>query len=290
MKKKNSEFSLYSTKERRIIINTLLSKIQQLNSIFDKSLTAFTHLAELCDQICNIIGCNIYVFDLEGNINAYSIAAKFECPYTERSLQDKKLPSYYFNLFNTMEKPLTGQYEKIPVCTYANVKICEFDDRYFSLYPVYLNCKKIAGLLLIRYGTNFSQTDNILCEYASAIIYLDLFQQKQLEIQQKSLEQAAVKLAVGSLSFSELRSVSAILEQLDGLEGCIFLNKIAEQCFSTHSTVSGALKKLEAAGVISTKSQGVKGKYVKITNQKLYEEVYITEKQYRKKKQKNSKR
>ncbi len=260
-----------------------------MNSIFNKSLTAFTHLAALCDQMCNIIGCNIYVFDLEGNIIAYSIASKFECPYTELSLQEKKLPSYYFNLFHTMETSMTGQYEKIPVCTYANVKVCEFNDRYFSLYPIYLNCKKIAGILLIRYGTNFSQTDNILCEYASAIICLELFQQKQLDIQQKSLEQVAVKLAVGSLSFSELRSVSVILEQLDGGEGCIFLNKIAEECFSTHSTVSSALKKLEAAGVISTKSQGVKGKYVKITNHKLYEEIYITEKQYRKKKQKKNK-
>ena len=44
----------------------------------------------------------------------------------------------------------------------------------------------------------------------------------------------------------------------------------------------GALKKLEAAGVISTKSKGVKGKYIKITNSRLHEEVYMAEKQYRK--------
>ena len=126
-------------------------------------------------------------------------------------------------------------------------------------------------------------------EYASAIISLEMFQQRQLEIQQKSLEQAAVKLAVGSLSFSELRSVSAVLEQLEGIEGYIFLNSIAEQCYSTHSTVSGALKKLEAAGVISTKSLGVKGKYIKITNQRLYEEVYMAEKEYRRKKKTSKK-
>lgn len=270
-------------------MDTLLPKIQELNSIFNKSLTTFTPLASLCDRMCNIIGCNIYVFDSEGNIFAYSVADKFECPYTERSLKEKKLPSYYFDIFNTMNNAVTGQYEKIPICTYGNVKICEFDDRYFSLYPIYLNYQKTAGMLLIRYGANFSQTDNILCEYASAIISLEMFQQRQLEIQQKSLEQAAVKLAVGSLSFSELRSVSAVLEQLDGTEGHIFLNAIAEQCYSTHSTVSGALKKLEAAGVISTKSQGVKGKYIKITNQKLYEEVYMAEKQYRKRRKSTKK-
>lgn len=264
-------------------MDTLLPKIQELNSIFNKSLTTFTPLASLCDRMCNIIGCNIYVFDSEGNIFAYSVADRFECPYTEQSLREKQLPSYYFDIFDSMGSAVIGQHEKIPVCTYADVKICEFDDRYYSLYPIYLNYQKTAGMLLIRYGTNFSQTDNILCEYASAIISLEMFQQRQLEIQQKSLEQAAVKLAVGSLSFSELRSVSAVLEELDGIEGHIFLNEIAEQCYATHSTVSGALKKLEAAGVISTKSQGVKGKLVKITNQKLYEEIYMAEKQYRKK-------
>lgn len=265
-------------------MNTLLSKIQELNSIFNKSSITFTPLAALCDQMCNIIGCNIYIFDYEGNIFAYSIADKFECPYTERSLQEKRLPSYYLSLFTSTDKAVTDQYEKIPVCTYANIKVCEFDNRYFSLYPIYLNYQKTAGMLLIRYGTHFSQTDNVLCEYASAIISLEIFQQRQLEIQQKSLEQAAVKLAIGSLSFSELRSVSAVLEQLGGSEGQVFLNAIAEKSYSTHSTVSGALKKLEAAGVISTNSQGVKGKHIKITNPRLYEEVYLAEKKYKKKK------
>ncbi len=270
-------------------MNTLLHKIQKLNSIFNKSVTTFTPLAALCDQMCNIIGCNIYVFDSDGHIFAYSIADEFECPYTHLSLQDKMLPTYYFDIFKSMDSAVTDQYEKIPICTYQNIKVCEFDDRYYSIYPIYCNYQKTAGMLLIRYGANFSQTDSILCEYASAIISLEMFQQKQQEIHQKSLEIATAKLAVGSLSFSELRSVSAILEQLDSGEGNIFLNQIAENNFTTHSTVCGALKKLEAAGAISTKSQGVKGKYVKVTNPKLYEEVYLAEKQFRKKKKPSKK-
>lgn len=259
-------------------------KIQELNSIFNKSSITFTPLTALCDQLCNIIGCNIYIFDSDGVIISYSIADKFECPYTERSLQEKQLPTYYLSIFNSTDKAITDQYEKIPICTYANIKICEFDNRYFSIYPIYLNYQKAAGMLLIRYGTHFTSVDNVLCEYASAIISLEFFQQKQHEIQQKSLEQAAVKLAVGSLSFSEVRAVSALLEQLGGSEGHAFLNVIAEKSYSTHSTVSGALKKLEAAGVINTSSQGVKGKYIRIINPKLHEEIYLAEKKYRKKK------
>ena len=166
------------------------------------------------------------------------------------------------------------------------MKICEFDDRYFSLYPIYSNFQKTAGMLLIRYGNHFSQMDNILCEYTSAIISLEMLRQEQTRIQQQSLEIAAAKLAVNSLTFSELRSVSATLETLGGTEGDIFLNAVAQKSYSTHSTVSGALKKLEAAGVISTRSKGVKGKHVKITNSRLHEEVYMAEKQYRKEKRK----
>ena len=267
-------------------MDALLGKIQQLNYIFSKSATTLTPLSALCDQLCNIIGCNIYVFSREGRIFAYSIADAFECPYTKCSLKEEQLPPYYYEIFLSADKAVIDQYEQLPVCTYRDVKICEFDDRYFSLYPIYSNFQKTAGMLLIRYGNHFSQMDNILCEYTSAIISLEMLRQAQTRIQQQSLEIAAAKLAVNSLTFSELRSVSAVLDAMGGTEGDIFLNAVAQKSYSTHSTVSGALKKLEAAGVISTKSKGVKGKYIKITNPRLHEEIYMAEKQYRKEKQK----
>ena len=88
-------------------MDALLGKIQQLNSIFSKSATTLTPLSALCDQLCNIIGCNIYVFSREGRIFAYSIADAFECPYTKCSLKEEQLPPYYYEIFLSKISPFS---------------------------------------------------------------------------------------------------------------------------------------------------------------------------------------
>ncbi len=254
-------------------MKTLVEKIRELNSIFTQSSVTFTPLDALCGQLCNIIGCNIYIFDEQAHIFAYSVAEKFSCPYTERSLQNLELPDYYMELFRQNENCVQGMYESNPVCTYPNVEYCQFHDRYYSLYPIYSNFHKAAGMLLIRYGEDFSESDNILCEYTRAIVSLEMMRQEQDRIQQHSLEIAAARLAVNFLTFSERKAVATVLEHLPEDEGNIFLNAVAAWSYSAQSTVTSALKKLEGAGVITAKSQGVKGKYIKIINPHLREEV-----------------
>ncbi|HKM42949.1 MAG TPA: hypothetical protein VJZ70_03050, partial [Limnochordia bacterium] len=51
------------------------------------------------------------------------------------------------------------------------------------------------------------------------------------------------------------------------------LNSIAAQAFTAPSTVSGALKKLELATMIETKSRGVKGMHIEVLNPNLRSEL-----------------
>lgn len=247
-------------------METLIEKIRKLNSIFTQSSVTFMPLNALCQQLCNIIECNIYVFDENAYIFAYSVAEAFSCAYTERSLENRVLPGYYMEQFLEKENGVQAMYEPHPQCTFSHVEECQFRDRYYSLYPIYFNFRKVAGMLMIRYGENFSESDNILCEYTRAIISLEMIRQAQDNLQQQSLEIAAAQLAVNFLTFSERKAVKAVLKQLPQDDGTIFLNVVAAQSYSSQSTVTSALKKLEGAGTITTKTQGVKGKYVKITN------------------------
>ena len=263
-------------------LDSLIEKMQQLNSVFMHAVTAFTPLNALCDQLCNIVGCNIYIFDTTGHIFAYSIADRYVCPYSECSLENEELPPYYLEMFHKADQAITSQYQRVPVCTYNHEGVCVFDDRYFSLYPIYTNFRKSAGILLIRYGSSFSENDKVLCEYTNAIVSLEMLRQEQERTQQLAMEAAAARLAVSSLTYSELKAVLAVLEELGGDSGNVFLNGVASRSFSTQSTVTSALKKLEGAGVIATKSQGVKGKYIRVTNKRLFDELYMAEKRNRK--------
>ena len=80
---------------------------------------------------------------------------------------------------------------------------------------------------------------------------------------------AVVQMAINSLSFSESEAVEHIFDELDGLEGLLVASKIADRVGITRSVIVNALRKLESAGVIESRSLGMKGTYIKILNPNL---------------------
>ena len=64
-----------------------------------------------------------------------------------------------------------------------------------------------------------------------------------------------------------------ILGELDGNEGLLVASKIADRVGITRSVIVNALRKFESAGVIESKSLGMKGTYIKVLNEKLIDEL-----------------
>ena len=82
----------------------------------------------------------------------------------------------------------------------------------------------------------------------------------------------AVKSVLAALTFSEFDAVQTVFERLDYSSGLIVSAKIAEETDLSRSVIVSALKKLETAGVIESRSLGVKGTHIKILN-----EIFIDE-------------
>lgn len=93
------------------------------------------------------------------------------------------------------------------------------------------------------------------------------------EIEQEARSKAIVQMAIGSLSFSELEAVEHIFNELDGREGMLVASKIADRVGITRSVIVNALRKLESAGVIESRSLGMKGTYIRILNHHLRPEL-----------------
>ena len=86
-----------------------------------------------------------------------------------------------------------------------------------------------------------------------------------------------VRSAISTLSFSELEAIRHVLEEMDGNnEGILVASRIADQVGITRSVIVNALKKCESAGVIESRSSGMKGTYIKVLNDVLFEEVEAT--------------
>lgn len=64
-----------------------------------------------------------------------------------------------------------------------------------------------------------------------------------------------------------------ILSELDGNEGLLVASKIADRVGITRSVIVNALRKFESAGVIESKSLGMKGTYIKVLNELLLDEL-----------------
>lgn len=254
-------------------MENIIERMQHLNSVFRYSSENIIPLQEFCNQLAEILNSNIYLFYEDGNIFCHAIAPEFVCPYNDLSLEGHTLPDTFHSFFNKKDRSTFNVHEKCPICTYENVGICTMGERYYSMIPITSSRKKRAGLLLIRYGGPFEQDEEILCEYAAMVISLDILYRDQEKLKSESLETAYSELAVKTLSLSELYAANAVLKMIDGNWGMVKLADAANVAFVTQSAVTSAIRKLEGAGVISTKTRGVKGKEIFINNKYLRNEI-----------------
>ena len=60
---------------------------------------------------------------------------------------------------------------------------------------------------------------------------------------------------------------------MDGKEGILVASKIADRVGITRSVIVNALRKFESAGVIESRSSGMKGTYIKVLNDVVFDEL-----------------
>ena len=93
------------------------------------------------------------------------------------------------------------------------------------------------------------------------------------EVAKQFRMQQAARSAVGTLSASEVDAVRYILEELGGTEGILVASKIADRVGITRSVIVNALRKLESADIIESRSSGMKGTYIKVLNDAVYDQL-----------------
>lgn len=86
---------------------------------------------------------------------------------------------------------------------------------------------------------------------------------KQLAIQSPDLD-LVLKRAIDSLSYSELEGAKLILREMETDEGLLVASQIADRLGITRSVIVNAFRKLESAGIVESRSLGMKGTHYKI--------------------------
>ncbi len=251
----------------------LLSKTRRINELLQKSGGQSVNFKDVAVTLRDVIEANIFIVSRRGKLLGYAIKQEIENERMKQMLEDRQFPEEYtsglFKVEDTSSNlDITSQFTAFPV---ENKDL--FSQGLTTIVPIQGGGQRLGTLILARLTDSFNDDDLLLAEYGSTVVGMEILHEKTEEIEQEARSKAVVQMAISSLSYSELEAVEHIFEELEGNEGLLVASKIADRVGITRSVIVNALRKLESAGVIESRSLGMKGTYIKVLNDKFLVEL-----------------
>ena len=251
----------------------LLEKTRKINAMLQNAAGKPVNFKEMAETLCEVIEANVFVVSRRGKLLGFAIKQTIENERMKKMLADRQFPEEYTkNLFNITETSpnldIHSEYTAFPV---ENRDL--FKNGLTTIVPIIGGGERLGTLILSRLDKEFHDDDLILAEYGATVVGMEILREKAEEIEEEARSKAVVQMAISSLSYSELEAIEHIFEELNGTEGLLVASKIADRVGITRSVIVNALRKLESAGVIESRSLGMKGTYIKVLNDKFLTEL-----------------
>ncbi|SDL74319.1 GTP-sensing pleiotropic transcriptional regulator CodY [Sediminibacillus halophilus] len=251
----------------------LLNRARKINSMLQKTTGKSVNFNDMSATLRDIITANIFVVSRRGKLLGFAINQQIENERMKSMLEERQFPKEYTDsLFNIQETTsnidIDSPYTAFPV---ENKEL--FQKGLTTIVPIIGGGERLGTLILSRLTQSFSEDDLLLAEYGATVVGMEILHEKTEEIEMEARSKAVVQMAISSLSYSELEAIEHIFDELDGNEGLLVASKIADRVGITRSVIVNALRKLESAGVIESRSLGMKGTYIKVLNNKFLVEL-----------------
>jgi transcriptional pleiotropic repressor len=224
--------------------------------------------------LSHVINANVYIIRKDGTILGHSLAEGYSCAVMDDVvLKSEKFPEEAnIELLKVAETEANRELTD-KICVFRKDVDCQFETQYVSVVPIIGGGERLGTLVLASFKEPFDDEDLVLSEYGATLVGMEVLRSRADEIEMEARKKASVEIVLGTLSFSELEAIDSIFRELAGTEGLLVASKIADQVGITRSVIVNALRKLESAGVIESRSLGMKGTYIRIINDKLLEEM-----------------
>ncbi|MDF2724129.1 MAG: codY [Paenibacillus sp.] len=253
---------------------SLLNKTRRLNRLLQKAAGNAVSFMEMSEVLRDIITANVFVISRKGKVLGYAtIGEHFSHPLYDMLVQSRRLPEEFNNILKKIEETSSNGDLESPYSMFTEKIYAFFDQDHLTIIPIVGGGDRLGTVVLMRSGESFIDDDLILAEYGTTIVGMEILRERAEEAETDARTKAAVQVAVNSLSYSEMEAVDHIIEELKDKEGLLVASKIADRVGITRSVIVNALRKLESAGVIETRSLGMKGTYIKILNDQLTQSV-----------------
>ncbi len=250
----------------------LLDKIRKMNWVLQESTTGVFSFNDLCKILSDLADANVYVVNIRGKVLGVHYKIETEsAAIVDPETGIEKFPIEYSEaLLKVSDTMINVSHEEaLEIFKY------EYDtyEKFYLIVPIVSGGQRLGTLVATRYLPKFSAEDVILGEYGATVIGLEILRRKTMELEEENRKTSVVQMAIATLSYSEIEAVRQIFKELKGSEGLLVASKIADRSGITRSVIVNALRKLESAGVIETRSLGMKGTHIRILNNKFSEEL-----------------
>ncbi|MGI6003510.1 MAG: GTP-sensing pleiotropic transcriptional regulator CodY [Lachnospiraceae bacterium] len=247
----------------------LLDKTRKINQLLRNNNSQVVVFNDICKVLSETLDSNIMVISKKGK--TLGICNREDIPPLREMITDT-VGEHIDRVLNERLLAILSTKENV------NLYMLGFEDESVKEYkalitPVEIAGERLGSLLIYRKGKEYDIDDIILSEYGTTVVGLEMLRSVTEENAEEVRKVQVVRSAINTLSFSELEAIKHIFEELGGTEGILVTSKIADRVGITRSVIVNALRKFESAGVIESRSSGMRGTYIKVLNDAVFDEL-----------------
>lgn len=247
----------------------LLDKTRKINKLLHNNNSHKVVFNDICEVLSGILDSNILVISKKGKV--LGIKNRNDVEEIKELIKDS-VGGYIDALLNERLLSVLSTKENVNLVT-LGFELPNIEQYDAMITPIDIAGERLGTLFLYKRDEKYTIDDIILSEYGTTVVGLEMMRSVNEESAEENRKVQIVKSAISTLSFSELEAITHIFEELDGSEGILVASKIADRVGITRSVIVNALRKFESAGVIESRSSGMKGTYIKVLNDVVFIEL-----------------
>lgn len=247
----------------------LLDKTRKINKLLHNNSSHKVVFNDICRVLSDILLSNILVISKKGKVLGVGVCQGVE--EIEELIEDQ-VGGFVDRMLNERLLSILSTKENVNLATlgFADANVRKYQA---IITPIDIAGERLGTLFIYKMNEQYDIDDIILSEYGTTVVGLEMMRSVNEENAEESRKIQIVKSAISTLSFSELEAITHIFDELDGNEGILVASKIADRVGITRSVIVNALRKFESAGVIESRSSGMKGTYIKVLNDVVFDEL-----------------
>ena len=247
----------------------LLDKTRKINKLLHNNNSSKVVFNDICAVLTEILDSNVLVVSRKGKILGVSKSPDVQ---EISELITEAVGSHIDQMLNERLLSILSTKENVNLET-LGFTMDSGNGYAATIAPIDIAGERLGTLFIYKCDEQYDIDDIILSEYGTTVVGLEMMRSVNEENAEEIRKVQIVKSAISTLSFSELEAITHIFEELDGNEGILVASKIADRVGITRSVIVNALRKFESAGVIESRSSGMKGTYIKVLNDVVFDEL-----------------